>query len=42
MRRFNFRMILVLVSAFSSSGALFAQDAKMIDAAKKEGGKVVV
>jgi len=42
MRRFNFRLSFVLASAFYSTGPLFAQDAKLIDAAKKEGGKVVV
>jgi hypothetical protein len=42
MPKFSFRMLFVLLSVIYLAGPLFAQDAKMIDAAKKEGGKVVV
>jgi hypothetical protein len=42
MRRNSFLVPLVLLSAFFPGALLFAQDAKLIEAAKKEGGKVVV
>jgi iron(III) transport system substrate-binding protein len=42
MRRNAFLGLFVLLSAFLSGTLLFAQDAKLVDAAKKEGGKVVV
>ena len=42
MRRFIFQLLSVGVVAFCSASALYAQDAKLIEAAKKEGGRVVV
>lgn len=42
MRRNTFLALLVLLSAFFPGALLFAQDAKLLEAAKKEGGKVVV
>lgn len=42
MRRNTFLGLLVLLSAFFPGTLLFAQDAKLTEAAKKEGGKAVV
>ena len=42
MRKFNFQWLCVGVAVIGSWSAAYAQDAKLIDAAKKEGGKVVV
>jgi iron(III) transport system substrate-binding protein len=42
MRRNTFLALLVLLSGFFPGTLLFAQDAKLIEAAKKEGGKLVV
>jgi len=42
MEKFTFRLLLIAATIFYSGGAVFAQDAKLIEAAKKEGGRVVV
>ena len=42
MEKFTFRLLLIVATIFYSGGAVFAQDAKLIEAAKKEGGRVVV
>ena len=42
MPRFIFQLLAVGVAAFCSASALDAQDAKLIEAAKKEGGRVIV
>ena len=42
MRKFNFLLLCVVAGVVGSWSAANAQDAKLVDAAKKEGGKVVV